>query len=153
VWWYSPARDETSQHKLVEGAPSHAEGAPSHAEGAPSHAEGAPSHAEGAPSHESDEKRVFEPTSPESPAPREGGLGRPAIQSTPRLDSTQLDAPSRDLGSLVTPSHGMTEQEVALLKSRAITQVTPGHWMHTRKQADGTIVLTPVRAQQVLKAL
>ena len=45
---------------------------------------------------------------------------------------------------------GYTEAEVSLLKERAITEVTPGQWMHTVKQANGSILLTPVDPRQEL---
>jgi hypothetical protein len=50
-------------------------------------------------------------------------------------------------------SSGLTEQQVALLNSRAITEITPGQWMHTREQADGRIVLTPVDPRMELQMI
>jgi hypothetical protein len=93
---------------MMKTHPSHDEDAPSHDEDAPSHDEDAPSHDEGPPSPESVVKRVFEPTPPESPVPREGSPGRPVIQDTTRHDTTQLAETPGDSGSLVTSSHVLT---------------------------------------------
>jgi hypothetical protein len=50
-------------------------------------------------------------------------------------------------------SSGLTEQEIALLNARAITQITPGQWMHTQEGAGGTIVLTPVDPRMELQMI
>ena len=47
--------------------------------------------------------------------------------------SARQDVPSSSPSSF-------SDVEISLLKERRITEVTPGHWMHTQEQADGRII-------------
>jgi hypothetical protein len=132
AWWYSPARKTESPIKTLE-APASSE-----------MTREVPL---------SSEKTLFVPTPPREPALGEGGPGRPDIQDTSEQDRSELDGTHQDMTGLVGTSQGLTEQQVALLKSRAITQITPGQWMHTRKQSDGKIVLTPVDPRMELQMI
>ena len=56
------------------------------------------------------------------PAPREGGLGRPAIQDTSEHDTSELDGTRQD-------TSGLNQNEIDLLGSQGIIRGQDGIWV------------------------
>ena len=67
-----------------------------------------------------------------------------------RSDTLRSDAGLSDVVPTPSTSSAFSDAELSLLKDRAVTEIMPGQWMHTQKQADGRIVLTPVDPRQEL---
>jgi len=122
VWWYSPAREGTTAKTVEQPRTTSEEG---------EEIEGRRT--------ETKEGEGYEPTPPDTPAPREGRPALPA--SSLRSDTIRSDAPLSGVVPPPSTSSSFSEAELSLLKDRAITEITPGQWMHTQEQADGRIVL------------
>ena len=123
VWWYSPAREGTEAKTVEQPRTTLEEG---------EQIEGTRT--------ELEEGEGYEPTPPDTPAPKEG---RPALPDS-SLSSSFLPASTEGF-DVVPTSSSFSDAELSLLQDRAITEITPGQWMHTQEQADGRIVLMCTR--------
>jgi len=138
AWWFSPAREAELRQAPAQRTLEQAEGTLTLAEQAQV--------AEGG--RDTLGEEGYDPTPPRTPAPKEAGLGRPPLASA--SDPSAAEPPSAALSHAQPTSATFSDAELSLLTERAITEITPGQWMHTVKQADGRIILTPVDPRQEL---
>jgi len=72
----------------------------------------------------------YDPTPPQTPAPKEGRPALLAQLSDPILSDPMQGSPA--LSTIEQASAGFSDAELSLLKDQGVTEITPGRWMRTR---------------------
>jgi hypothetical protein len=129
-WWFSPARVDVEQDRLVSSEVEQERLVSSEVE---------------SDELKSSDVEVLTPATPRIPAPREEGLGRPVLRT--QDDSTQLKTAEDDPTRRDSTQDNFTQAEINLLGSNGIIRGQDGVWVHYEKEPSGRTII--VRAVMV----